>query len=252
MQIETYRSKVTNQQQQAYGDSSRNERVNRFSSHKDFAYSDNQAFSGTSSNQGAHGKHTRSSSRTRFIRKIVKRKSQSPFQNQPGGTMQPQIEYEITTTKFNKDGTRKEVKKETLKEKPNAMTDVLNTMELLEQIKKSSQAEYGIDSEVPSQVAPSQPSQKIMSNATSSHRRLKTHLTSSLRPVKKEDDGVLSQLFNPSNLASIQTIDLNQQKSNVYINTLDSQQPRREGSSSSRRKYIIIKKKRHRDGSVES
>lgn len=91
-----------------------------------------------------------------------------------------------------------------------------------------------------------------MSNATSFHRRLKTHSTSSLKQVKKDGEGVLTQLFNPQNLASIQTIDLNQQKSNVYINTNDNQPNNRDGSSSRRRKFIIIKKKRHRDGSIES
>lgn len=122
------------------------------------------------------------------------------------------------------------------------MKDLVASMQLLDKMKRNSQQEYGS-------------TQFLLSNA---HQRLNQAqqlnqcAQDSEGSVEGQPQGYLSALMNPQNMVSLQAIELDGRRSNVYINTQPGSIRERDGSSSRRRKIILIKKKRHKDGSVES
>jgi hypothetical protein len=73
--------------------------------------------------------------------------------------------------------------------------------------------------------------------------------SNSLSNFSMTPHGYLSTIVNPSNVASMQTIDINHKQSNVYINTMRNQE---NPQSSKRKRITIIKRKRRADGSIES
>lgn len=152
--------------------------------------------------------------------------------------LQMRTHYEVTTTKYKKDGSKQEVKTETLMSKPKAFKDLNNSLKMIEKIKQNSIID----------IEDQEGTEQLLSNA---HKRMNNSIdVSSAGLSKASGQGYLSAIMNPSNVASMSTINLDHRRSNIYINTLSGQ--KREGSSSKRQKIIIIKKKRHADGSVES
>ena len=60
--------------------------------------------------------------------------------------------------------------------------------------------------------------------------------------------GLLSSIMNPRNVASLRTMQVGSNSSNVYVQTVDPAKPEHKGR---RRKVIVIERKRRADGSVD-
>jgi len=114
--------------------------------------------------------------------------------------------------------------------KPKDIKDIANSMRMLEKIKKDAFVEDATE------------------NLLKRAQNKINETTSASQLSRASGAGYLSAIMNPKNVCSMQTIDINNKMSNVYIQTYQPEEHR----TGRRKKITIIKKKRNKDGSVES
>jgi len=193
----------------------------------------------------------------KIIKRIVKKRSysyaNSPEDMERGNDRRSKTEmktrnvksdthYEITTIKIDKDGNKTYEKTEKIREKPSECKDLNNSMKLLQAIKKVDPEPYFNDGD-------SRIKSKMQSKLVGmGGHTVYSDVTNLSKYSKASGAGYLSQILNPRNFSSLKTLEVNNSQSNLYVETLPSE----ETSRKSRKKIIIIQKKRLPDGSIES
>lgn len=202
-------------------------------------------------------------SRSTTIKKIVKRKTfsvsalpQANVQDEksPAGAGQasrkrsPHTLYEVKTIRIDKAGRRSEKSSMSMDKQPQEVRDLSNSMQMLQSIKQNSKRQLRKyhRSQQDLKLDPYK-AENARGSAGGNHEVDES--SEDAKQFARMPGGLLSNIMNPKNVASVLTIDTGPFDRNrkVYVQTVAGLTR----SSSHKKKITVIQKKKRRDGSSE-